>query len=295
MDEHVMKKAKISVGVVKAIMERDGVVGFADVVASPSWFEGASYLLQLSGIGGLKPNTVLMDWPEPWEDDVPDTAVDFAKIIRISLSFKKAVFLVKSVKPFPSMSVLGTIDIWWFTDDGGFLLAMAWILLRDNVWRKCQIRLFTICESDNPEEQDRIENSLKGVLAAQRISNVSVEAVPVERNKIVPFKKELTDPDQTIRHRIIPKDVGQLVTGSMPTMTPRTMRRTYESSASVLSRVIQSRSAGAQLVVMNLPDSASVDTSEDCVKFIRYCEALVEGLDRVLFVDSAGHGIFTTR
>lgn len=28
------------------------------------------YLIQSSGLGGLEPNTVLLAWPNSWEDDV---------------------------------------------------------------------------------------------------------------------------------------------------------------------------------------------------------------------------------
>ena len=31
---------------------------------SPIWLAGANYIIQLAGIGGLVPNTVLVDWPE---------------------------------------------------------------------------------------------------------------------------------------------------------------------------------------------------------------------------------------
>ena len=42
-----------------------------------------SFLVQASGIGGLEPNTVLMNWPEQWEKD-PDQGERFLNIMKLS-------------------------------------------------------------------------------------------------------------------------------------------------------------------------------------------------------------------
>ncbi len=43
---------------------------------------------------------------------------------------------------------------------------------------------------------------------------------------------------------------------------------------------------------MNLPDIWNHRNPDECEKYMHYCETLVEGLDRVLFVHSSGHEVF---
>jgi len=56
-DEHAIHKARIEKGIIQTIMKEENIQGFATVVVAPSWVEGSSYIIQLTGIGGLAPNT----------------------------------------------------------------------------------------------------------------------------------------------------------------------------------------------------------------------------------------------
>jgi hypothetical protein len=59
-----------------------------------------------------------------------------------------------------------------------------------------------------------------------------------------------------------------------------------------LNGIIMARSRRAELVIMNLPDIWNHRDPAECEKYMSYCEALVSGLDRVLFVHSCGHEVF---
>lgn len=41
--------------------------GFCQIVVSPNFRDGISYLIQSAGLGGMKHNTVLMAWPQSWK------------------------------------------------------------------------------------------------------------------------------------------------------------------------------------------------------------------------------------
>lgn len=58
-----------------------------------------------------------------------------------------------------------------------------------------------------------------------------------------------------------------------------------------LNTLIYSRSKRAQLVVMNLPTYWGTD-DDDSVRFVGFCETLIRGLDRVLFVHSSDTEVF---
>ncbi|CAJ1412669.1 unnamed protein product [Effrenium voratum] len=118
-------------------MANEGIEGFAEVVVAPSMAEGANYIIQLTGIGGLVPNTVLMDWPE-------------VKILSHANTADKAVLAVKGLRQMPLTDIKGprsTIDVWWMIHDGGFLILLSWLLTQHRNWRQSQIRVFTLAEA----------------------------------------------------------------------------------------------------------------------------------------------------
>ena len=59
--------------VLKQTMEEHKVKGFQQVIVSPNIKEGIASLIQASGLGGLRHNTVMMGWPYGWRQD-PDAA-----------------------------------------------------------------------------------------------------------------------------------------------------------------------------------------------------------------------------
>jgi potassium/chloride transporter 4/5/6 len=54
------------------------------VLISEDHSQGISYLIQTSGLGGLRHNTVVIPWPEQWSKhhNGMDQATKFATIIR---------------------------------------------------------------------------------------------------------------------------------------------------------------------------------------------------------------------
>ncbi|CAE8608939.1 unnamed protein product, partial [Polarella glacialis] len=99
-DEESLRKAAIEKSVVKSLMKSEGIQGFAEVVVSPSWAEGTSYIIQLAGIGGISPNTVMLTWPSNWQTQ-PLKAKNFATVLHMALVSKKAILAVKGVHNLP--------------------------------------------------------------------------------------------------------------------------------------------------------------------------------------------------
>lgn len=44
------------------------IKGFCEVLVSKDFVDGMSSLIQTSGLGGLKHNTVLLNWPNSWKE-----------------------------------------------------------------------------------------------------------------------------------------------------------------------------------------------------------------------------------
>ncbi|KAL8575172.1 hypothetical protein ACOMHN_042482 [Nucella lapillus] len=73
----------------------------------------------------------------------------------------------------------GTIDIWWLYDDGGLTLLIPH-LLRQRVWKKCQIRIFV--PGSKKGDIDKTQRELVGMMKKFRLETKTVEVLP-EVNK----------------------------------------------------------------------------------------------------------------
>ena len=77
-----------------------------------------------------------------------------------------------------------TIDVWWVNHDGGLLLLLAHLLRRDNVWRKCKLRVFCIVNAvTDPEQNDAFTNAMKKELDDSRIKADTVTVVSLAREE----------------------------------------------------------------------------------------------------------------
>ncbi|MCP9261956.1 Solute carrier family 12 member 6 [Dirofilaria immitis] len=91
-------------------------------------------LFQSVGIGGLKPNTVLLNWPEREEENAI-----FAVELIGAVANDECIMLAKGITAFPSTSsgrLTGFIDIWWILHDGDLLMLTAFLLKQHKITAK---------------------------------------------------------------------------------------------------------------------------------------------------------------
>lgn len=192
-DEHALRKAKEEKVIIQRIMKEEGIKGFSEVVVAPSWGEGTSYIIQLTGIGGLVPNTVLVDWPIEWaKDEHQKSAKDFVNILKTSLAEDKAVLAVRGLADMPTTPVFGTIDIWWMIHDGGFLILLSWLLKNHKIWRQCHLRVFTIAEGVTADSAMEAAGRLTKTLEKSRLFDVDVEVILADDEMIEPYTYDWT-------------------------------------------------------------------------------------------------------
>uniref|UniRef100_A0A0K0D1M4 AA_permease domain-containing protein n=1 Tax=Angiostrongylus cantonensis TaxID=6313 RepID=A0A0K0D1M4_ANGCA len=91
-----------------------------------------SALYQSIGIGGLRPNTVLLNWPKA--DDSSEIKLFTEKII-FGVTNDYCMLVVKGITDFPDSNnrLTGYIDIWWIVMDGGILMLIAYLLKQHKV------------------------------------------------------------------------------------------------------------------------------------------------------------------
>uniref|UniRef100_A0AC35U6R0 Amino acid permease n=1 Tax=Rhabditophanes sp. KR3021 TaxID=114890 RepID=A0AC35U6R0_9BILA len=108
-----------------------------------------SALFQSIGIGGLKPNTVLMNFPKMQGKNQFSEKDLFAEQLLKGVSAEYCVVVTKGITDFPTNAVRldGNVDIWWMAEDGGIMMLMAFLLSQNKVWKGCSLRVLLIASA----------------------------------------------------------------------------------------------------------------------------------------------------
>ncbi len=104
--------------------------------AKNEWL-GMTNLVRAYGFGPIVPNTILMGMPSLGHEAA------FSKFMRLLVSARRNVILVGGTE---DLLAHGYIDIWWrgAQANGGFMLALAFLLQRNEHWKNYPLRFNTI-------------------------------------------------------------------------------------------------------------------------------------------------------
>ncbi|KAB2051299.1 hypothetical protein ES319_A12G046200v1 [Gossypium barbadense] len=129
--------------------------GVAEIVVAPNMSEGFRGVVQTMGLGNLKPNIVVMRYPEIWRrENLKEIPGRFVGIINDCIVANKAVVIVKGLDEWPNeyQRQYGTIDLYWIVRDGGLMLLLSQLLLTKESFESCKIQVFCIAEEDTDAE-----------------------------------------------------------------------------------------------------------------------------------------------
>lgn len=155
----------------EALMSRfvaeERLEAFPNVVAAPSVNEGIEYLIQCSGIGAIRPNTLLISWPSR------DKAESLGATLRSISELHRNIIVSKFDEPLSDRQLPpeGYIDVWWRgRQNGELMLLLAHLLRENNYWRSRTIRLMRVVA----EESGR-ESALQHFYDLARVSRINIE------------------------------------------------------------------------------------------------------------------------
>jgi potassium/chloride transporter 4/5/6 len=166
-----------------AFMKRNKYNVFSKVIVSQNIENGMVYLIQSSGLGGLEPNTIVLSWPNQFENDELKSS-RFINLIKHAHAFGHLLTILKPQKNFDNDTKhAGTIDIWSFNFEKGMLLLIAQILTKNSHWKRCKVRLFIIT-SLPLAESETMKRVAREYLSRYRLlqdqGNIFIEVVHVE-------------------------------------------------------------------------------------------------------------------
>uniref|UniRef100_A0A4W6EJR8 Solute carrier family 12 member 10, tandem duplicate 1 n=1 Tax=Lates calcarifer TaxID=8187 RepID=A0A4W6EJR8_LATCA len=139
-------------------MNKRRVRSFYTPFTADSLRAGTRHLLQATGLGKLKPNTLVMGFKTNWKDSSPESIEDyplkaysFSCYITVDdISSKGDSDQIKTV--FQNDQGKKTIDVYWIADDGGLTLLVPYLLTRRKNWRSSKVRVFIVGDEQNMEE-----------------------------------------------------------------------------------------------------------------------------------------------
>lgn len=139
---------------------------FYEVVIARHYHEGIRALLQIHGIGQLRPNTLLLYWQR-------DVEAEYVEILNDAAILGRNVVLLHVPRPdgpFPVEAAVGVpaaervIDVYWRGRRNGTLaLLLAYLISQSRDWRGCTIRLLRITRDDHHHTKalEELENMVE--------------------------------------------------------------------------------------------------------------------------------------
>lgn len=157
--------------VLRQMIADEGLGAFPAVVVDDDLHEGVKALLLCHGIGGVRPNTVLLGWSDDTEE-----IERFGNMLRLSARLQRNIVIVKREQKFDSWEMpSGEIHIWWHgRKNGPLMLLLSHLLTQNDEFRRRRIRLIHIV----PDEAGR-EAAHKHIVELTDRARIEVEPMIV--------------------------------------------------------------------------------------------------------------------
>ncbi len=162
IEKQAERRAKVE-STLRSFIAKEELLAFPAVVISPYISDGIEALVQCHGIGGLRPNTVLMGWPnDAGRADAFGASLRLvARLGRSSISVRFLGYRADDANETetdddPWDVPVGSIDVWWRgKKNGGLLLLLAHLLQQNPGWRDNPVRILRVV----PKDEARVEVS----------------------------------------------------------------------------------------------------------------------------------------
>ncbi|KAK8451905.1 hypothetical protein SEVIR_5G024400v4 [Setaria viridis] len=201
------KDAKTACRQLSAYIDYKRCEGVAEIIVARSMSDGFRSIVQIMGLGNLKPNIVVMRYPEIWRREnltqIPST---FISIINDCIIANKAVVIVKGLDEWPNeyQRQYGTIDLYWIVRDGGLMLLLSQLLLTKESFESCKIQVFCIAEEDTEAEELKadVKKFLYDLRMQAEVIVVTMKSMEARTELSSGAKKDPEEEHASAQHRI---------------------------------------------------------------------------------------------
>ncbi|CAN6446379.1 unnamed protein product [Victoria cruziana] len=281
------EEAKIACRQLSTYIDYKRCEGVAEIIVAPSMSEGFRGIVQIMGLGNLKPNIVVMRYPEIWRrenlHEIPET---FVSIINDCIVANKAVVIVKGLDEWPGeyQKQYGTIDLYWIVKDGGLMLLLSQLLLTKESFESCKIQVFCIAEEDTEAEDLKadVKKFLYDLRMQAEVIVVTMVDVNVDGKKedesveaFVAAQKRINEKFAEMRKLRGAEELGAPL-GIDETQVNKFLYTTLKLNSTILRY-----SRMAAVVLVSLPPPP-VNHPSYC--YMEYMDLLVENVQRLLIV-----------
>ena len=192
IEEHAERRESFERSLRNFIADAD-IQAFPAVVIEVHLSDGIESLVQCTGIGGLRPNTVLIGWPS--SNQKSDA---FGASLRLVTRLRRSVVSARLLSDKGGEEIeqagddrtaalneawiapQGTIDVWWRgKDNGALMMLLAHLLHQNPSWRENAIRVLRIV----PHE-DAVKEVSQHIIDLAAASRISAEPVVVVSNEV---------------------------------------------------------------------------------------------------------------
>lgn len=163
LEEHAVRQQEAE-KTMRRFIKKEELPAFPVVIVDQDFSNALKALLQCHGIGGLRPNTLLLGWTQEGAN-----SPTFSYILNMGKRMKKSVLVVRCAQQQGEWETpTGSINIIWQDNTNSVMLLLLGFLLRENrEWRDCRLRILrpTALKAD----LDKMTSDMRSMLKNARI------------------------------------------------------------------------------------------------------------------------------
>lgn len=266
--------------------------GVAEIVVAPSMSDGFRGIVQTMGLGNLKPNIVVMRYPEIWRrENLTEIPATFVDIINDCIVANKAVVIVKGLDEWPNeyQRQYGSIDLYWIVRDGGLMLLLSQLLLTKESFENCKIQVFCIAEEDSDAETLKadvkkflydLRMQAEVIVISMKSWDPQAEQLDESYEAFTGAQGRIADYMTTIKEKAQTEGTAPVVDGKPVVVNEQQVEKFLYTTLKLNSTILK-YSRMAAVVLVSLPPPP---TNHPAYFYMEYMDLLVENVPRLLIV-----------
>ncbi|MBF0468359.1 MAG: amino acid permease [Desulfamplus sp.] len=173
LEERITRRVNAE-GLIRKFISEKRLPAFPVVVVDDNFSDALKSLLQCHGIGGLRPNTLLLGWSSN-----PERLKTFSSVLCLAKKMNRSLLVICCVQEEEKWEVpAGAINIWWTDPHNGQLMLLLAFLLRENrEWRDRKLRILRPVALK--ADVENITREMNELLSAARIE-AEIVILPTE-------------------------------------------------------------------------------------------------------------------